>query len=135
MAGTMNVWCGVGRVGRDPETRFTKGGERVVNFSLATDRWKKGETDWHQVVVFGKAADFCAEYVTKGSSVAIQGAIRYEKWVDKNGQNRESTKIHANSVDLVGGKRHEDAQDHPTEPRMSQSDNAEFVAGDDDVPF
>lgn len=129
MSGTMNVWCGVGRVGKDPEVRHTRQGDKVVSFSLATDRWKKGDpTDWHTIVCFGKTADFAEKYVTKGSSVAVKGAIRYEKWEDQNGQKRESTKINADAVELVGGgKRRDDndAADHPEMPAWASGDNDE----------
>lgn len=130
MSGTMNTCVLVGRVGKDPEVRHTAKGDKVVSFSLATDRWKKGDPpDWHQVVVFGKAADFVAEYVTKGSSVAVKGAIRYESW-EKDGQKRTATKINAEGVTLVGGGRSKDEPaDHPGEPEKP------FEADDSDVPF
>jgi len=119
-------------VGRDPEVRHTQKGEKVVNFSLATDRWRKGaasETDWHEVVVFGQTGEFVANYVKKGSCVIVRGAIRYETWEDKHGQKRTSTKINAAMVELIsGGRSKDEPADHPAPEKP-------FEAGDDDVPF
>lgn len=91
----------IGHLGKDPEIRYTQGGEPIVNFSLATsDKWtgkngdKQERTDWHRVEVFGKSAQVCRDYLTKGRPVYLEGTIRYEEWIDKEGNKRQTTKIH-----------------------------------------
>lgn len=124
----MAVLCG--RLGRDPESRHTQKGERVVSFSLATDGYRKDDgPDWHNVTAFGQPADFLAEYARKGAIVHVVGRIRYEEWTDKDGTKKKATKIIADRVRLIsGGKPREDAADHPTAEQP-------FAADDSDVPF
>src|SRR3990172_8245638 len=90
----------IGNLGRDPEIRYTQGGEPIANFSLATsERWtdkggqKQERTEWHRVEVFGKQAQIARDYLTKGRSVCVEGSIRYEEWTDKDGNKRNTTKI------------------------------------------
>jgi single-strand DNA-binding protein len=101
----------VGRLGRDPETRFTGGGQAVANFSLATDHSYKdrnGErqkkTEWHKIVAWGKLAEIIQKYVKKGSLIYIEGRIETREWQDKEGQKRTSTEIIANEMRMLGGK-------------------------------
>jgi single-strand DNA-binding protein len=101
----------VGRLGRDPETRFTGGGQAVANFSLATDRSYKdrnGETqkktEWHKIVAWGKLAEIIQKYVKKGSLIYIEGRIETREWQDKEGQKRYSTEIVANEMRMLGSK-------------------------------
>lgn len=97
----------VGRLGQTPETRYTEN-SAVANFSLATSkRWtdksgnKKERTEWHRIVVWGKLADLCSQYLTKGSLVYICGEIQNRQWTDKQGQVRLTTEIHANTVQFL----------------------------------
>src|SRR5882757_6721229 len=90
----------VGRLGRDPETRFTSGGQAVANFSLATDETYKdrnGErqkrTEWHKIVVWGKQAEIAQQYLKKGSQIFVEGRIQSREWQDKEGQKRTSFEI------------------------------------------
>jgi single-strand DNA-binding protein len=90
----------VGRLGRDPETRYTGGGSAVANFSVATDETYKdrnGErqkrTEWHKIVVWGKQAEIAQQYLKKGSLVFIEGRIQSREWQDKEGQKRTSFEI------------------------------------------
>lgn len=92
----------VGRVGRDPEGRYTKQGESVATFSLATDGYND-KTDWHNVTVFGKTAGNVVKHVKKGSVVGVSGRIQYEEY-EKDGQKKYITKIIANAVQFLGGK-------------------------------
>ncbi|MHB8525382.1 MAG: single-stranded DNA-binding protein [Candidatus Acidiferrales bacterium] len=101
----------VGRLGRDPETRFTGGGQAVANFSLATDETYKdrnGErqkhTEWHKIVVWGKQAEIAQQYLKKGSLVFIEGRIRAREWQDKEGQKRTSFEIVATNFRMLGGR-------------------------------
>ena len=101
----------VGRLGRDPETRYTGGGQAVANFSVATDesyRDKNGErqkrTEWHKIVVWGKQAEIAQQYLKKGSLVFIEGRIQSREWQDKEGQKRTSFEIIANNFRMLGGR-------------------------------
>jgi single-strand DNA-binding protein len=101
----------VGRLGRDPETRFTGGGQAVANFSVATDesyKDKNGErqkrTEWHKIVVWGKQAEIAQQYLKKGSLVFIEGRIQSREWQDKEGQKRTSFEIVATNFRMLGGR-------------------------------
>jgi single-strand DNA-binding protein len=101
----------VGRLGRDPETRFTGGGQAVANFSVATDETykdKNGErqkrTEWHKIVVWGKQAEIAQQYLKKGSLIFIEGRIQSREWQDKEGQKRTSFEIVATNFRMLGGR-------------------------------
>ena len=101
----------VGNLGRDPETRYTTGGEAVTNISIATtDTWKDkaGEkqerTEWHRVVLFGRQAEIAGEYLKKGRSVYIEGRLQTRKYTDKDGVEKYSTEIVADRMQLLGGR-------------------------------
>ncbi len=105
----------IGNLGRDPEIRYTQGGEPIANFSLATNEaWtdrsgqKQERTEWHRVEVFGKAAQVVRDYLTKGRQVYVEGSIRYDEWTDKDGNKRNTTKIHIGGPNsrlvLLGGR-------------------------------
>jgi single-strand DNA-binding protein len=101
----------VGRLGRDPETRYTGGGQAVGNFSVATDETYKdrnGErqkrTEWHKIVVWGKQAEIAQQYLKKGSLIFIEGRIQSREWQDKEGQKRTSFEIVANNFRMLGGR-------------------------------
>lgn len=101
----------VGRLGRDPETRYTGGGQAVANFSLATDETYKdrnGErqkrTEWHKIVVWGKQAEIAQQYLKKGSLIFVEGRIQSREWQDKEGQKRTSFEIVANNFRMLGGR-------------------------------
>ena len=101
----------VGRLGRDPETRYISSGQPVCHFSLATDETYKdrsGErqkrTEWHRIVAWGKKAEFAQKYLQKGSLVYIEGSIRTSQWDDKEGQKRTTVEIVASDFRFVGGR-------------------------------
>jgi single-strand DNA-binding protein len=101
----------IGNLGADPETRYLPSGDAVTNIRIATtDTWKdkSGEkqehTEWHRVAFFGKTAEIAGEYLKKGSPVYIEGRIRTRKWQDKEGQERYSTEIVADRMQLLGGR-------------------------------
>lgn len=102
----------LGNLGRDPETRYTTGGDAVTNLSIATsEQWKdkSGEkqerTEWHRVVLFGRQAEVAGEYLKKGRSVYIEGRLQTRKYTDKDGVEKYSTEIVADRMQLIGGGR------------------------------
>jgi single-strand DNA-binding protein len=104
----------IGNLGRDPELRYTQSGQAVTNFSLATsESWtdKNGErtekTEWHRIVAWGKTAELCAQYLSKGRPVYIEGRLQTRDWEDKEGVKRQTTEIVANTVQFLGGPRGE----------------------------
>ncbi|WP_263770539.1 single-stranded DNA-binding protein [Propionivibrio soli] len=102
----------VGNLGADPETRYMPNGDAVANIRLATtESWKdkaSGEkrevTEWHRVVFYRKLAEIVGQYLKKGSSVYVEGRIRTRKWQDKEGQERYTTEIEANEMQMLGGR-------------------------------
>jgi single-strand DNA-binding protein len=133
----------IGNVGRDPEIRYTQGGEPIANFSLATNEaWtdksgqKQEHTEWHSVEVFGKTAQVVRDYVTKGRQIYIEGSIRTNEYTDKDGNQRKSVRIRVSGpgsrLVLLGG-RGEGARAAGTPPGAPAAE--EFQASDDDVPF
>jgi len=102
----------VGNLGADPETRYMPNGDAVANIRLATtESWKdkaSGEkkeiTEWHRVVFYRKLAEIVGQYLKKGSAVYVEGRIRTRKWQDKEGQERYTTEIEANEMQMLGGR-------------------------------
>ena len=143
----------IGNLGADPETRYLPSGDAVANIRIATtDIWKdkSGEkqehTEWHRVAFFGKLAEIAGEYLKKGSPVYIEGRIRTRKWQDKEGQDRYSTEIVADRMQLLGsrGGGSESVAREPkpatTEPGggakpAAKKSGASFDDMDDDIPF
>src|SRR5208282_5102122 len=111
MAGTVNRVILIGRLGRDPELKYTPSGAPVAKFSLATDesfKDKTGEkqehTEWHNIVAWNKLAEICGEYLTKGKLIYIEGSIRSRQWQDQSGNKRTSYEIIANQMQMLGSK-------------------------------
>lgn len=101
----------VGRLGKDPEVRFTSGGQAVANFTMATDysyKDRNGErqkrTEWHRIVAWRKLAEIVQQYLKKGSLIYIEGRIETREWQDKEGQKRYTTEIIANEMRMLGGR-------------------------------
>ena len=102
----------VGNLGNDPDTRHMPSGDAVTNISIATsESWKdkqsgekKERTEWHKVAMFGRLAEIAAEYLTKGSQVYIEGKLRTRKWQDKDGNDRYTTEIIADQMQMLGGR-------------------------------
>ena len=107
MAGGINKVILVGNLGQDPEIRYTADGRPIANFSIATsETWndkssgeRREKTEWHRVVVFGKLAEICGEYLSKGRQVYIEGKLQTRKWQGKDGQDRWTTEV---VVDMRG---------------------------------
>ena len=154
MAGSVNKVILIGRVGRDPEVRYTSSGSPVATFSVATDesfKAKNGEqqqhTEWHKVVAWSKLAEICGEYLTKGKLVYIEGSIRSRQWEDQSGNKRTSYEIIARNMQMLGSRSDsERAASAGTRPAATSAQNDErFDSGpeippegeitDDDIPF
>ena len=134
----MNNVVLVGRLTRDPELKYIPGsGTAVTNFAIAVDREFSGkdgkkETDFIDIQVWGKSAENCANYIGKGSLVAIQGAIRVDSYQDQEGNNRKITRVNANRVQFLDSKK--DKQENNITPD-GQFQNFQEVDDTDDIPF
>ena len=112
MARGINKVIIVGNVGQDPETRYMPSGSAVTNFTVATNEsWKdkqtgeqKDRTEWHRVAMFNRLAEIAAEYLRKGSQVYIEGKLRTRKWQGQDGQDRYTTEIIADEMQMLGGR-------------------------------
>lgn len=112
MSGTVNRVILIGRLGKDPELKYTPSGAPVAKFSLATDESFKdkstGEnqqrTEWHNIVAWNKLAEICGEYLTKGKLVFIEGSIRSRQWQDQAGNKRTSYEIVARNMQMLGSR-------------------------------
>ena len=134
----------IGNLGKDPEIRYTQAGDPIAKFSLATNEsWtdksgqKQERTAWHQIEVFGKAAQVARDYLTKGRPVYVEGSIRYDEWQDKEtGAKRTATRINVGGpgsrLVLLGG-RGEGAPLGEAPKEAAPADD--FQVSDDDVPF
>lgn len=136
----------IGNLGRDPELRYTQSGQAVVNFSLATtENWtdKNGErvekTEWHRIVAWGKTGELCAQYLSKGRTVYIEGRIQTRDWEDKDGIKRQTTEINATTVQFLGGPRGDSENNAGSGSRSSGSNGGsganEPPPPDSDIPF
>lgn len=144
MANDLNRCEFIGRLGKDPETRFMPNGDAVCNFSIAVG-WKSKEkegTEWVRINSFGKLAEICGKYLTKGSQVYIAGRMSTRKWQDKDGADRYSTEINADQMQMLGGKpeggeparEHAKAKQDGYAPQPAQQPSG-FGGMDDDIPF
>ena len=112
MARGINKVIIVGNLGQDPDTRYMPSGGAVTNFTVATNEsWKdkqtgeqKDRTEWHKVAMFGRLAEISAEYLRKGSQVYIEGKLRTRKWQDRDGNDRYTTEIIADEMQMLGGR-------------------------------
>jgi len=132
----------VGRLGKDPETRFTQSGQSVSNFSVATDNTykdKNGEkqkkTEWHKIVAWGKLSEIVGKYLKKGALVYLEGRIETREWQDKEGQKRYSTEIVADTLRMFGGGERSDSAKPAQAVAASGDDFAGGEIDDSDIPF
>ena len=132
----------IGNLGRDPELRYTKSGAAVANFSLATtdvfskEGQREERTEWHRIVAWGKTAELCTQYLAKGRSVYIEGQLRTREWEDKDGNKRQTTEVHAQTVQFLG-PRGTGAGSGGGGPRTSDpsAPASESPPSDDEIPF
>jgi single-strand DNA-binding protein len=110
MGASVNTVILIGRLGRDPEVRWTQGAQAVAELSVATDEtWGKGEdrqkkTEWHRIVAWGKLAEICQQYLHRGSLVYIAGRLQTRQWEDKDGNKRQTTEVVAHAVQFLDGR-------------------------------
>ena len=140
----------VGNVGRDPELRYTQGGQPVASFSIATnERFKdkegnwKDRTEWHRIVAWARLAEICGEYLRKGSQVYVEGRIQTRDWEDKEGNKRQTTEVVALTMqmlgrrggDSAGGSFTDDNQARGGDDPLSQASGGGGGGADDEIPF
>lgn len=147
----------LGRLGQDPELKYTPSGAGVCNFSLATsETWndknsgqKQERTEWHRVVVWGKLAELCNQYLSKGRQAFVEGRLQTRSWDDQNGQKRYTTEINASTVQFIGGQANTGANGYASQNNSvgaggspeTQPQSQEYnIAPDsnfasDDIPF
>lgn len=131
----------IGRLGADPEVRYTPDGTMIVNFRIATDETyknKQGEkvskTEWHRIVVFGRLAEICGNYLGKGRLVFIEGKLQTRTWDDKDGNKRSLTEILASNMQMLESKGQGRGQEAVMDDPMPAYGLGEPMP-DDDVPF
>ena len=132
MSRTINRIELLGRVGTEPELHQTKSGTAVCRLRLATDRRNSGgdtQTDWHNLVVWGKTAEAVAEYVRKGDRVYASGRLGYDDWEDQDGQRRQTTEVHASEVVFL------DSRNSNSQPPTRAEGNGRRNDGGGDQPF
>ena len=148
----------MGKLGRDPEVRFMPNGDAVCNFSIATtDSWKdktgekQEKTEWHNIVMYRRLAEIAGEYLKKGRPVYLEGRLQTRKWQTKEGQDRYTTEVIADSMQMLGGRDGAPAQESqpssksesrdefdqtPSRNNQSGSSNtSSFDEFEDDIPF
>ena len=140
MASSVNKVILIGRLGKDPETKFTQGGVAIARFSMATDEsWKdqSGEqqqrTEWHNIVAWRRLAEICGQYLMKGKLVYIEGRLQTRSWEDKEGNKRTTTEIQADKMVMLSGGKPEEGRETAAEPISDSSSENEIT--DDDIPF
>jgi single-strand DNA-binding protein len=134
----------LGRLGQDPELKYTPSGTAVCNFSLATtESWsdksgqKQERTEWHRIVVWGKLAELCNQYLAKGRQAFVEGALQTRSWDDKQGQKRYTTEINAKTIQFVGGPsadRGDNAGRSNNNYQSQNNDGPTYQANDYDIP-
>jgi single-strand DNA-binding protein len=145
MASSVNKVILIGRLGKDPELKYTPSGTPVAKFTLATDevfKDRSGEqqkhTEWHNIVAWSKLAEICGEYLTKGKQVYIEGSIRSRQWEDQAGNKRTSYEIIARNMTMLGSKAEAEraaAERAPAERPAEPEPPPEPEITDSDIPF
>jgi len=134
----------IGRLGRDPEVRYTPDGTAIANFSIATsEEWKdkgtgekKERTEWHRIVAFRRLGEICGEYLAKGRQVYIEGRLQTRDWQDKDGVKRYTTEIVASQMQMLGSRESSDNRGAAGFQKDEIPAGSEFPnSQDDDIPF
>ncbi len=146
MAGSINKVILIGRLGKDPDLKYTPSGAPVARFTLATDevfKDRSGEqqrrTEWHTIVAWNKLAEICGEYLTKGKQVYIEGSIRSRQWEDQGGNKRTAYEIVARQMTMLGSRAESEraaavAGEEETRERSVPPDSGPEIT-DEDIPF
>lgn len=136
----------IGGLGKDPEVRYTASGQAVASFSLATSEKFKGKTgeweertEWHNITLWGKLAEIAGEYLSKGKSVYIEGRLQTRKWQDKSGNDRYTTDIVGDKMQMLSPKGDRNSGGHSSSSKPQESASSgryeEPPFADDDIPF
>lgn len=132
----------IGNLGKDPEVRFTASGQAVASFSLATSEKFKGKTgeweertEWHNITLWGKLAEIAGEYLSKGKTIYVEGRLQTRKWQDKSGNDRYTTDIVGDKMQMLSPKGERSGGDSSSAPKASSSSYEEPPFQDDDIPF
>ncbi len=145
MAAGVNKAILIGHLGRDPEIRYTPSGMAVANFTMATsENWtnkegtRESRTEWHRIVAFGRLAEICGEYLSKGRQVYVEGRLQTREWEDRDGNKRYTTEIVAREMQMLGSKDSGDTSKTKPKPQNQVSEVPEPSYSniqDDDIPF
>lgn len=143
MASGVNKVLLIGRLGGDPEVRYTSNGGAVANFTLATNEsWtdksgqKQERTEWHRVVVWGKLGELCGQYLSKGRQAYVEGRLQTRDWTDKDGNKRYTTEIVAQNVQFLGGGAERGSSaDYSAPSDFAPSSSGSGPMAEDEVPF
>ena len=153
MARGINKAIIVGTLGKDPETRYMPSGGAVTSIAVATnENWtdkqtgqKQERTEWHNITFFGRLAEIAGEYLKKGSQVYVEGRLQTDKWQDKQGNDRYTTKIIANEMQMLGGRPGGSSNDYSSSSQQQQQQQSRPQPSnqpapvddsfDDDIPF
>tara|TARA_B100001029_G_scaffold53957_1_gene43324 strand:- start:57 stop:494 length:438 start_codon:yes stop_codon:yes gene_type:complete len=145
MARGVNKVILVGNLGQKPEIRYTQTNTAVATLSIATsESWKdkdsgeqREKTEWHRVVFFGKLAEIAEQYLDKGSQLYVEGKLQTRKWQDKDGNDRYTTEILGNEMNMLGGKQASSGGDSydQSQPSTEQVGSQDTQISDDDIPF
>ena len=141
MAGVNKVII-VGHLGNDPEIRTMPNGDAVANISVATsESWndrntgeRREVTEWHRIVFYRRQAEICGEYLRKGSQVYVEGRLKTRKWQDQNGQDRYTTEIQGDVMQMLGA-RNQNAGGYPSDMGAAPQAEPPMDGFDDDIPF
>jgi single-strand DNA-binding protein len=141
MARGINKVILIGNLGADPEVRYMPSGGAVTNLRVATtDSWKDKQTgeqqertEWHRIVLFGRLAEIAGEYLRKGSQVYLEGRMQTRKWQGQDGNDRYTTEIVANDMQMLGGRGGQQVPDPPAESTKASAPPSDDF--DDDIPF
>ena len=134
----------IGNLGKDPEVRFTASGQAVASFSLATSEKFKGKsgeweerTEWHNITLWGKLAEISGEYLTKGKTIYVEGRLQTRKWQDKSGNDRYTTEIVGDKMQMLSAKGERSGGDSSSSSAKSGSSASyeEPPFQDDDIPY
>lgn len=131
----MNTVVLVGNLVRDPDVRYTSGAEAmaVATFTIAVNRMKRGEADFPRIVVFGKQAENCERYLSKGSKIAVEGRIQTGSYKKNNGETVYTTDVVANRVEFIG--RPENREQRSEQKPQQREETPDFAAVDEPIPF
>jgi len=144
--GTVNKVIILGRLGKDPEMRYAPSGTAIATFSIATNHNQKSEgewvekTEWHNILAFGKTAEFSGEYLSKGKQVFVEGRLQTSSWEDQQGDKKYKTELVVNEIQIIGGKgdggSSSSSKDAPSTTEAQKQATPEPASEEeDDLPF